>query len=210
VYTTYPLTTYLDELASSNPVPGGGSAAALSGALAAALVSMVCNLTIGKKRFRTAEPELREVLQRSEDCRSRLTALVQKDTEVYACVMAAHRLPQDSEEDRQQRAAALQSALVQAAAVPMEIAKECCEAVRLSATAAELGNPWAITDAGAAALLGEAALRAAGLSVEINLRSMADQAEVQAWRHSLHLLESEAQTLCRRALDMVHSRMAAQ
>jgi formiminotetrahydrofolate cyclodeaminase len=209
VFVELPVRAYLDKLASGEPVPGGGSTAALSGALAAALVSMVCNLTIGKRRFREAEPALLLTREQAEQHRSRLTALVQEDTEVYARVMAAYRLPVGTEEERVQREAAWQAALADAAAVPMEITEQCLDVLRLAVTAGQLGNPWAVSDAGAAALLAQAAGRAAGLSVQVNLRSITDGALAESYRQRLATCEQQSTDLCRQVLDIVQSRMGA-
>jgi formiminotetrahydrofolate cyclodeaminase len=209
VFVEHPVREFLDELASGDPVPGGGSAAALAGALAAGLVSMVCNLTIGRRRFREAEPVLRRTLDQAEQHRSRLTALVQEDTEVYARVMAAYRLPAGTDMERQQRDLAWQAALADAAAGPMEIAEQCLEVLRLALMAGQLGNPWAISDAGAAALLAEAAGRAAGLSVEVNLRSMTDMPLAESYRRRLGACEQQGAVLCQEVLDSVQSRMGA-
>ncbi|MHB1318892.1 MAG: cyclodeaminase/cyclohydrolase family protein, partial [Anaerolineae bacterium] len=182
MFAELPVGTFLDHLASGDPVPGGGSAAALSGALAAGLVSMVCNLTIGRRRFRESEASLRLTLEQAEQHRGRLTALMQEDTEVYARVMAAYRLPVGTDEERMQRNVAWQTALEAAAAVPMEIVEQCLDVLRLAVNAGQFGNPWAVSDAGASALIAEAAGRAAGLSVEVNLRSITDMALVESYR----------------------------
>jgi formiminotetrahydrofolate cyclodeaminase len=209
VYIDHSVGAFLDELASSKPVPGGGSAAALSGALAAGLVSMVCNLTAGKRRFREAEPILREVLAQSEQCRARLCVLMQEDAQAYTRVMDAYRLSSVTEEERARRESAWQAALGQAALVPMEIAEQCQVVVGLAVTAGRLGSPWAVSDAGAAALLAEAAARAAGLSVEINVKSLADASLAESLRNSLASLETTTRALCQEALEAVQGRMGA-
>lgn len=200
---------FLDDLASGDPVPGGGSTAALSGALAAGLVSMVCNLTIGRRRFREAEAVLRLTLEQTEQHRSRLTTLMQEDTEVYAGVMDAYRLPVSTDQERMQRDLAWQAALAGATAVPMEIAEQCLEVLRLAVTAGQLGNPWAVSDAGAAALLAEAAGRAAGLSVEVNLKSITDMALAESYRQRLATCQRHSAALCHEVLDVVQNRMGA-
>lgn len=209
MFVDLPVGAFLDDLASSDPVPGGGSAAALAGALAAGLVSMVCNLTIGKRRYREVEAALRLTLEQAEQHRSRLTALMQEDTEVYARVMAAYRLPVSTDGERVHRDLAWQTALAEATAVPMEIAEQCLDVVRLALTAGQLGNPWAVSDAGAAALLAEAAGRAAGLSVEVNLRSITDTALAESQRRRLAACEQQSVALRRKVLDVVQSRMGA-
>jgi glutamate formiminotransferase/formiminotetrahydrofolate cyclodeaminase len=170
---------------------------------------MVCNLTIGKRRFREAEPALRLTLEQTERLRRRFMDLAEKDTEVYALVMAAYRLPDDTDEERVQRELAWQAALSDAAAIPMEIVEECLHVLRLAGTAGQLGNPWAVSDAGTAALLAEAAGRAAGLSVEVNLRSITDVSLAESYRQRLTTCEEQAASLCREVLDSVQRRMGA-
>ena len=129
---------FLAELASDSPTPGGGSVAALSGALAAALTSMVANLTIGKPKYADAEPALRSVLERSEALRLELTRLVEEDEEAFNAVMAAMKLPKDGPEQQASRSAALEASLVDAASVPLEVMGKCVEVIGLARTAAEV------------------------------------------------------------------------
>jgi len=160
---------FLAELASDSPTPGGGSVAALSGALAAALTSMVANLTIGKPKYADAEPALRSVLERSEALRLELTRLVEEDEEAFNAVMAAMKLPKYGPEQQASRSAALEASLVDAASVPLEVMGKCVEVIGLARTAAEKGNRNAVSDAGVAALAARAGAHAARLNVLINL-----------------------------------------
>lgn len=166
---------FLDELASSAPVPGGGSTAALTGALAAALVSMVGNLTVGKKRYASVEEEVKALLHRSESLRQRLAKLLESDTQVYGSLSRAYKLPRNTEEQKAVRTAAIQTALKEAEAVPMQIAEACVEVLDLCAPMAEKGSRLAVSDAGVAALLAEAGLRSAALNVLINLAYIRDE-----------------------------------
>jgi formiminotetrahydrofolate cyclodeaminase len=177
--------------------------------IATFLDEMVCNLTVGKRRFREAEPALQQVLAQSEKCRARLGALIQEDTQAYARVMDAYRLSRATDEARALGESAWQASLKQAALIPMEIAEQCQEVVRLAVTAGRLGNPWAVSDAGAAALLAEAAARAAGLSVEINARSLSDASLAASLRSTLASLQMSTRSLCQEALEAVQSRMGA-
>src|ERR1700690_4625455 len=106
--TQAPVETFLDELASGHPTPGGGSAAAIMGAMGAALVSMVCNVTIGKKGYEAVEAEMRAILRESERVRGRLTAMVAEDIAAFDSIMAAYKLPKTSDEDKTRRAPAIQ------------------------------------------------------------------------------------------------------
>lgn len=203
------LAEYLDALASSEPTPGGGSTAALAGALAAGLVSMVCNLTIGKRRYRESEPGLRQVLAQAEALRGRLGELMARDAAAYDGVMRAYRLPQSTAQEQAARQSAMQQALQEATRVPLEIAEGCAQVIELALPAAELGNPWAVSDAGAGALLAEAALHAALLNVEINLRSLEDGSFAQEARQRLQDLTARARQKDR-VVALVQQRIMSQ
>jgi len=204
VFTDLKVSEFLDALASKDAVPGGGSGAALGGALGAALVSMVCNLTIGKKGYEESWEPLEEILERSEALRSRIAELLEADTQAYANVMEAYRMPRGTEEAKANRKEAMQAALRHAAEVPLEIAKSCSKVVELALPAAEMGNRWAVSDAGVGALLAEAAMHAALLNVEINLSSIDDTAYVQATRDGISAMTEE----CTRTKDRVQAIVA--
>jgi formiminotetrahydrofolate cyclodeaminase len=164
-----PVAGFLDELASSVPAPGGGSVAALSGALGAALVSMVCNLTVGRKKYADVEPEVTKLLARAESLRADLTRLLDEDVAAYTRVSEAMKMPRDTEEQKAARQETLQAALKQATDVPMRIADACGQVIELCGPTADMGNVNAVSDAGVAVLVAEAALRSAALNVMINL-----------------------------------------
>jgi formiminotetrahydrofolate cyclodeaminase len=163
------LKDFLGELASDSPTPGGGSVAALSGAMAAALTSMVANLTVGKKKYVDVEEEMKRVLGESEALRMELAQMVAEDAEAFNRVMAAMKLPKETPDDETRRGVALEAALVDAATVPLAVMGKCALVVRLARVAAEKGNRNAVSDAGVAALLGRAGAQAARLNVLINL-----------------------------------------
>jgi methenyltetrahydrofolate cyclohydrolase len=171
---------FLNELASKASTPGGGSAAAIMGAMGAALVSMVCNLTIGKKNYAEVEEELRSVLTRAEAVRERLTDMIQADVEVFNQVMSAYGLPKDTEEQKAARSHAIQVALKAATEVPLDCARACLETIKLSQIVAEKGNLNVISDAGVAVLAAYAALRSAALNVYVNAKGIKDEAFVKA------------------------------
>ncbi len=148
MFTDMTVKEFLEALASSEPTPGGGSGAALGGALGAALVSMVCNLTIGKKGYEGVSERLSGVLADTEALRKELPNLLEGDTQVYGRVMEAYRLPRKTPEQKQAREDAMQKALKEAAQVPMTIAERCSRIVDLALPAAEMGNQWAVSDAG--------------------------------------------------------------
>ncbi len=176
--TQKPVNTFLDELASSAPAPGGGSAAALGAAIGAALVSMVANLTVGKKKYADVQADVQRILSQSEALRHKCVELLEEDVAAYTQVSKAYKMPRDTDEQKQARTAAIQDALKGATAVPMELAETCVEILRLCPESAGKGNVLAVSDVGVAALMAEAALRAAALNVWINLGSIKDEAFV--------------------------------
>lgn len=166
---------FLDELASKAPVPGGGSVSALSGALAAGLVTMVCDLTLGKKKYAAVEEDMQEIRRQAEELRQKLQNLLQGDVEAYGRLSAAYKLPRETDEEEAERYAVIQEATVEATEVPLQIAEAARKVVELSAPAANKGNKWAVSDAGIAALLGESAVHSALMNVKINLGSLDDE-----------------------------------
>ena len=179
MFTEKSVDEFLDALASKEPAPGGGSGAALGGALAAALVSMVCNLTIGKKGYEDVQEPMADLLRKSEAIRNELPQLLEADTQVYGKVMAAYRQPRKTPEQKRARNIAMQGALKEATDVPLSIAERCAQVVELALPAAEMGNQWAVSDAGVGVLLADASMRAALLNVYINLSSIKDKDYVQ-------------------------------
>ena len=172
----YSIQKFLDELAGSSSTPGGGSAAAVMGAMGAALVSMVCNLTIGKKNYAEVEADMREVLGQSENLRMRLTGMINDDVAAFNQVMAAYGMPKNSDEEKARRTAAIQEALKHATQVPLSCAKVCFEVMKLAKRAAEKGNVNVVSDAGVAVLAVCAALKSAALNVYVNTAAIKDQA----------------------------------
>ena len=134
------VTEFLDALASNAPAPGGGSVAALSGALGAALLSMVCNLTLGKKKYAAVQDDIAALVEQTEALRHRLTDLLEADVEVFTGVSAAYKMPRKTPEDKAARSAAIQEALKAATQVPLDVAKACVEVLDLCTQAAEQGN----------------------------------------------------------------------
>ena len=173
--TDKPVTNFLDDLASNLPAPGGGSVAALSGALGAALVSMVCNLTLGKKGYEGVQGDIEALLVRSEALRHEMVDLLEADVAAYTAYSQTAKMPKDTDQEKAVRAAAMQDALKNATMPPMHIAEAAVKIMDLCMPAAENGNKWAVSDAGVAVLMAEAALRAAALNVLINLGTIKDQ-----------------------------------
>ena len=195
IYSTEPLQVYLDDAAANKPAPGGGSVSACVGALGAALVSMVCNLTVGREKFADVEAEIDRAGRGLRGGAGRLEQLLQDDTTAYNGVIAAYKMPKDTDAEQAARKAAVQAGLIIAADVPLEICRVAVEVCRLSKIAAELGNPQAVTDAGIGAILGEAAVVGAALNVRINLGSIKDEAYVAEAAAEIDEIQAEAAAL---------------
>ena len=201
------LQTFLDQLASQASTPGGGSAAAIMGAMGAALVSMVCNLTIGKKNYAAVEGDLKQVLQESEALRQRLTEMVNDDVRVFNQVMSAYGMPRDTEEQKSARGAAIQQALKDATVVPLACAKACAEVIDLSRTAAEKGNLNVISDAGVAVMAAYAALKSAALNVYINVGNIKDREFAESMRSELESILGRCETAAQDIFELVKSKL---
>ena len=207
IYISEPLKVYLDDAASKKPAPGGGSVSACVGALGAALVSMVCNLTQGREKFAGVETEIVALVGQADDARAQLVKLLQDDTTAYNGVIDAFKMPKDTDAEKAARKAAVQAGLVIAADVPLEICKVAVEVCRLSKTAAELGNPQAVTDAGIGAILGEAAVVGAALNVRINLGSIEDCDYTSAAAAQIDGIQAEAAALRAEVLAITLSKL---
>jgi methenyltetrahydrofolate cyclohydrolase len=186
------IAAFLDELASERPTPGGGGAAALCGAIGAALVSMVSNLTIGKKNYEAVSEDLKSVNARAEALRAELTCAIEEDVAAFNSVMGAYGLPRATDEEKSKRSAAIQAALKDATVAPLRAVKACFEVLRLSAVAAEKGNLNVISDAGVAVLAANAGLRSAALNVFINAKAIKDRDFAEKQLAEVNLLLAEA------------------
>ena len=183
-----PVQTFLDDLASKASTPGGGSAAAIMGAMGAALVSMVANLTVGKKNYEEVDAEMQDLLARSEKLRDELTGMIKADVDVFDQVMAAYGMAKETDEDKAARSQAIQSALKDATDVPLACAKLCAEVIDICQPMAEKGNTNVISDAGVAVLAANAALRSAALNVYINIGGIKDEEFANDRRQQLEAL----------------------
>lgn len=206
---TMPVQQFLDELASAAPTPGGGGAAAIMGAMGAALISMVANLTIGKKGYEGADAEMKAQLAASEALRARLTAMVADDVAAFNQLMGAYRLPKDTDAQKAQRAAAIQEGLKQATRVPLACAKACAEVILVAQRSAEHGNLNVISDTGAGVLALQAGLRSAALNVYINTPMIKDPDFVAQVSQELEALMAESLPLTEAVYARVRSRMGA-
>jgi len=165
---------FLKETASSSPVPGGGSVAALSAGLAAALTAMVANLTIGKKGYEGLEEEMEKIAKEAEEYKDRFIEYIDKDSESFNQVMAAFKLPKETEEEKEIRKEMIQRSFKAAALVPLEVAREGLKIMDIIETVVVKGNKNAVTDGAVAAMMARTATLSALYNVKINLGSIKD------------------------------------
>jgi methenyltetrahydrofolate cyclohydrolase len=195
-------------LASRDPIPGGGSAAAIAGAMGAALVGMVAELTIGRPGAEAHDAELRTIRDAAAELRVELLDLAQTDAEAYDAVVRARRMPKATDVERAARRAALDEAMLAAADTPMRTAARAAEVPPLAARMAAIGNPNAVSDAGVAAQLGSAAVRGAALNVRINLPYLAADAPLRVRAATeLPALEERAIGVEHEAIQVVNGRI---
>ena len=196
-------TSFIDELASAAPTPGGGGASAYAGALAAALASMVGNLTLGKKTYADVEDEVRASLARLDALRARLVALVDEDARAFEPLAAAYRLPKATPEEQAAKNAALQQALVGASDVPLAIMRAVADVVDEADYLAHHGSKMARSDAGVAAAFARAASDGASLNIFINAASMDDAAQAARYRGEAESLAARTCERCDELFDFV-------
>jgi len=165
---------FTEALSSKEPVPGGGGAAALAGALGNALGSMVANLTVGKEKYKDVEPEVKQILQKTQELQEKLLLLIDEDAKVFSSVAAAYKMPKNTEEEKEKKRQALEKALKEACQVPIKIMEYSLEALKLQRRLADIGNKLAISDAGVGALLLKSAVLSGKLNVYINLGGIED------------------------------------
>jgi len=197
--------SFLSELASSSPAPGGGSVAALSGALGAALTSMVCNLTIGKEKYFKVQDEIKDVLQKSEEIRKNLMDLIDKDTDAFNEVMKAFKMPKVTEEEKKIRSKSIQEGYKTAAKVPLETARFCEKILDLAVIVAEKGNENSITDSAVSALMAKAGVESAILNVKINIGSIKDEKFVEKISSELSKLHRDSENKTDKVMKKVCS-----
>jgi methenyltetrahydrofolate cyclohydrolase len=200
---------FLDDLAAKSSTPGGGSAAAVIGAMAAALVSMVANFTVGKKNYESVNEDMESVLFRSEKYRKEFVEMIQADVDVFNNVMSAYGMPRGTDEEKQTRGVAIQSALKKATDVPLSCAVLCLDIIELSRQVAEKGNSNVISDAGVAVLAAEAALGSAALNVYINIANIKDSEFADDRRKRLEAILNASAPLTEQVYNLVKSKLEA-
>jgi formiminotetrahydrofolate cyclodeaminase len=200
------LEQFTEALAASTPTPGGGSASAQAGAMAAALVQMMCDLTIGREPYRAHDEAMRAIRARSEGLRRDLLALVDRDAQAYDAVVRALRLPKGTDAEKQARSEALERANLFAIETPLAIADACAALMGMAGELAYKGNVNVVSDIGTAALLAYAGLRGGVLTVRVNLKGVVDEARAAKLRDRVRRLEVDSERLREEALTAVYVR----
>ena len=195
---------FLDALASKAPVPGGGGASALVGALGAALCTMVGNYTVGKKKYAEVEEDVKKLMSKAEDLRARLLALVDADAAAFEPLSKASGIPKDDPS----RAEVMEACLRDAAATPMEILWLSCEAIDLHSEMLEKGSVMMLSDVGTGVIFCQSALQGAALNVKVNTKSMADRAYAKAMNDEVDALVERYGKIAERVYESVLGRFA--
>jgi glutamate formiminotransferase/formiminotetrahydrofolate cyclodeaminase len=203
------LSGFVGSVASPSPTPGGGSVTAHAGALAAALAQMVAGLTAGRKKYVAVDAEMRDIAVRAAALGNQLSALVAKDAAAYAIVYAAYKLPEETDDQKAEKAARVDDALIHAAEVPLETARACADVAELALAVAERGNTNAASDAGVSALLAEAGCVGAVYNVRINVSALGDKSRGAALNEQARETIARARTAARNAEAVVERAIGA-
>jgi formiminotetrahydrofolate cyclodeaminase len=190
----------LREISSGSPAPGGGSVAALSGCFGSALVSMVCKLSLGKKKYKEIENELKEVLSEAEALRKELLKLSKEDIEAFNEVIAALKMSDEKEKKK-----GIQTAYKRAADVPFKVSKKCLRVMELAEFTTSKGNQNAFTDSAVAALMAYSGLKGAVLNVKVNLKHIDDENFKSDMRNKIVSLEKSAEKVFKAIIGVVES-----
>jgi len=202
------LSGFVASVASSSPTPGGGSVVAHVAALAAALAQMVAGLTIGRKKYAAVEEEMRQLSTRAASLGSRLTRLVEADAQAYGAVSEAYKMPKEPADAAAARQRAIEGALIGAAEVPLETARLCGEVTEIAAVVAARGNTNAVSDAGVAALLADAACRGAAYNVRINVAALPNRAAGESLAAEAERIATETSKRAARVVELVEREIA--
>ncbi len=198
---------FMSELSSSSPTPGGGSVAALCGALSSSLSSMVASLTIGKKKYAEVEEEMKGIKEKAKQITTKMLNLITEDAKMFDLVMEAYKMPKETEEEKAKRKEAIEEALKNASKPPFEVMKLTKQAIELAFKVATKGNKNAISDAGAAALTAKSACKIAYFNVLINLSGISDndykESVLLECKSILEAVEKQADDITRQVLESI-------
>ncbi len=197
------LRDFTNELSTDSPAPGGGSVAALAGALGSALTSMVANLTVGKKEYQKNRGEMKEVAVDAQKFKDALLRAIDRDTDAFNNLMNAFRLPKKTDEQIVKKEQAIEAATKEACLVPLDVMKNSLEVLKLAQVVAEKGNENAASDAGVASLMARSAVEGAGLNVKINLPGINDAEFVEKMKTEVKNLIAEANNLQNKIIEAV-------
>lgn len=189
------ITDFLQELGSNSPAPGGGSIAALAGALGGALTTMVCHLTVDNSKYAEVQDEIATILGEAVPLVACLTQAVDADTEAFNKVMAAYKLPKTTDEEKNLRSQAIQQAMQQAASLPLNVAECCLKILNMARRVLTIGNANAASDAAVAGLMAHAGLHGALYNVKINLASIKEEAFITSTQAKIQTIIAEDQAL---------------
>lgn len=210
MYRNQPLETYLKDAAAGTPTPGGGSVAALVGALATTMASMSTRFTIGREKFKQYDSQLKKILEECEKSREALLSLMEEDITVYGGLNKAYGLPKSTDEEKKARTETIQNATVIAMDVPTKATMGCLYVLELTRELVDIANPNLISDVGVAAFLADAAFQCAKLNVEINLATIKNPALVEKVRNDVINAEKKAKTLFNEIRERVQAKMKGQ
>ena len=198
---------FIDVLASKAPVPGGGGAAAMGGAIGMALSNMVGNLTVGKKKYGDVEGEVKELLVKGEKIIAELESLVDKDAEVFEPLSKAYGLPKNTPEEVKYKEETMEGCCKVACSVPMEIMRKAYDGIRIHERMGRIGTMIALSDVGCGVVFLKSALIAGSLNVIINLNAIKDQEFIQKAREEMDRLLKDGSRIADETLNLVISRL---
>lgn len=192
-YRKEPLLGYLSDAASAQATPGGGSVAAMAGALASTMASMAAGFTAGREKFKDVQPEIEASIARLAEVRERLLDLVHDDMEAYEAIMAAYRLPKGTDAEQAARRSAIRQATKASLGAVEQVLGACGEVIRIGRRLVEIANPNLVSDVGVSAELALGAARAAWINAEVNLAGYADEADARAVRGRVEAAVADAE-----------------
>ena len=207
MYRNEPLEKYLRDAASGTPTPGGGSVAALVGALATTMASMSANFTVGKEKFKQYDTQLKKILEEFEKSRETLLSLMEEDIEVYGEISNAYGLPKSTEAEKNKRSEAIQKATIIAMEVPLKTTMCCLYVLEQTRELVDIANPNLISDVGVACYLADAAFQCAKLNVEINLATIKNQSLVEKVQNEISHAEKKAKVFFKEIKERVQEKM---
>lgn len=207
MFQKYSCEEFAAALASKDPVPGGGGAAALVGAIGIALGNMVGSLTLGKQKYADVQEDIQRLMAQAEAVRSQFLDLIDRDADGFRPLAEAYRMSNDTTQQREEKALAMEAALNTACMVPIEIMQTCCRAIELTEEFAKKGSVLALSDAGCAALFCKAALQAASLNVTINTKGMGDRETAEAYNRQAEQMLAEYTSRADLAYSQIRQRL---